>query len=297
MNSIRYNDVLVWLQGPRLTLVTRVVNIALVLWLASTLAQLTWRLTWKPELPVESPQDVAPVAATGNTTGILIRQVAGWHLFGQPAPEVVAAAPPPEEAPDTSLKIVLRGVLASNEPREARAIIADPRGNEEYYALGDELPGGAKLHDILADRVILLRNKRYETLRLPREDSVIGSTPARLPATPSRRGAATDRGAVLQEYRQALKDNPRSLIGLVRPQPVKEAGQFIGFELRPGRDRDILDKLGLEPGDVITRVNDVALDSPIKGMQALKSLTSGDNVSVTVRRGGQDLSLSFNVPN
>ena len=75
----------------------------------------------------------------------------------------------PIEAPETKLQLILRGALSSDDPEHARAIIADPRGKEEQYAIGEELPGNAELSEIHPDRVILKRNGRFETLRLPKD--------------------------------------------------------------------------------------------------------------------------------
>jgi general secretion pathway protein C len=54
--------------------------------------------------------------------------------------------------------------------------------------------------------------------------------------------------------------------------------------------------MGLKPGDVVTRINDVNLDNLASGMQALRSVQSGDTVSMTVQRGGQQEDLSFRIP-
>jgi len=73
------------------------------------------------------------------------------------------------DAPETRLKLTLRGVFASEDSSGGRAIVGDPQGKEENYAVGDPLPGGAKLSEIYPDRIILERNGRFETLRLPKE--------------------------------------------------------------------------------------------------------------------------------
>jgi type II secretory pathway component PulC len=55
-------------------------------------------------------------------------------------------------------------------------------------------------------------------------------------------------------------------------------------------------QLGLQQGDVITWINGADLDNRIKAMQALKSISSGDYVNMTVIRNGLDTSLSFYMP-
>ena len=96
----------------------------------------------------------------------------------------------PAEAPDTRLKLVLRGAFASDDRALSRAIIADPRGKEEHYSVGDALPGNAELSEVHPDKVILKRGGRFETLRLPderigwREPSAAGTTARQQGARP-----------------------------------------------------------------------------------------------------------------
>jgi uncharacterized protein YndB with AHSA1/START domain len=72
--------------------------------------------------------------------------------------------------------------------------------------------------------------------------------------------------------------------------------EMIGYTLQPGRDPDLFSSMGLQAGDVVTRVNDVALSDLSSGMRALKSAQGGDSVTLTVMRGGQEETLSINVP-
>jgi len=114
-----------------------------------------------------------PAGNTGQTNAIqsraLVKEIASYHLFGhaeQSRPEVRRS---PTVAPETRLKLTLSGVLAASaEQRTARAIIAGPDGHGKSYTIDDRLPGGAVIKEIYPDRVILTRNGKYETLRLPR---------------------------------------------------------------------------------------------------------------------------------
>jgi general secretion pathway protein C len=171
--SLQQADVFRMLQGRNVKWLIRVVNLLLVVWIASLLASLTWGvLAPQGSVRLEDAEvDSLPVSADPNEE--LIRQLAGWHLLGvvvkEQAPVVVNT---PIDAPDTRLKLVLHGVFASEKPGEAQAIIADPKGEEEHYGIGDKLPGNAELSEVYPDRVILLRNGRYETLRLEPDDAL-----------------------------------------------------------------------------------------------------------------------------
>jgi len=274
----------------------KVLNLLLIVWIAWLLASMTWGLLGEQQ-PVETAlPEVAPVKPQVNQQEELVRQLPNWHLFGEVAPEAEPVKTVvPVDAPDTRLKLSLHGTFSSAEKDLARAIIADERGNEEMYAVGDILPGNAELSEIQADKVILLRGGRYEVLRLPR-DSITGESGITTisAATASRSDTTSER---LQSLRQTLQQNPKSLFGLVRTIPKKDdQGKMIGYILQPGREADLFEQMGLKPGDIVTRINDINLDNIASGMQALRSVQSGDSVSMTVQRGGQQEILTFRIP-
>ena len=289
------------MQSPQMRRVILVVNVLLVIWIASQLARLTWGFLAPAE--EAAPAVVATVAAPvqRNEELELIRQIPDWHLMGvvsQQAAPVREAAP--IEAPDTRLKLVLRGALSSDDPEHARAIIADPRGKEDQYAIGDNLPGNAELSEVHPDRVILKRNGRYETLRLPQDQQPKNTRVSALntsqPSTvrPPTRSSPAQR---LQNISQMVQKNPVSLYEVVRPVPKQdEDGNIIGYILQPGRDRELFDHLGLQAGDVVVQINDLKLDNAASSAQALKSVQNGQEVTMTVLRDGQEQVMTFNLP-
>jgi len=293
--SLQQNDVIRLMRGQHMQRIIWVINLLLVVWIASQLASLTWGLL----APAETPEPAAVVAgdlpARTDPDQQLIRQLPEWHLLGvvkQDAAPVKQAAP--VDAPDTRLKLVLRGSLASDDKQHARAIIADPGGKEEQYALGDTLPGNAELSEVYPDRVILLRNGRYETLRLPKDNKPGGNKVA---SRTTGRRPATSPAQRLQTVRQQLRQSPKSLYGLVRATPHKaDDGSIVGYAVAPGRDPELFTEIGLQKGDVVMQVNDIKLDNPANSARALKSVQSGKSVSVTVLRSGAEQVLTLNLP-
>ena len=100
------------------------------------------------------------------------------HLLGRYQPKMTAAAS--ANAPDTQMNLILKGVLAGGA-KIAFAIIAQGQGGaEDFYGIGDQV-SGAILREVHADRVILERNGRFETLRLPEEGGTRVARAARPP--------------------------------------------------------------------------------------------------------------------
>lgn len=93
-----------------------------------------------------------------------------------------------------------------------------------------------------------------------------------------------------------LETNPRALADLMRPVPVSENNRFVGFRLYPGNRPELFQQLGLRPGDLVTRVNGVELDSATRAAEVLQQLRDSQQVSVQLRRGNQLLDLAFSLP-
>lgn len=280
------------------------VNVALLIVIAWSVGGYAWTWWAKPETPVAAAP-VAPAAPPAPQADI-----AALHLFGESSAE--AGPDAAVSAPETALNLTLRGVFSSENPEAAYAIIAGPDGKEMGYGLEDELPGGAVLKAVFPDRVTLMRNGRSESLSLPRQllENKSPPQPAPLISAPVpqpsvlppviRRGqegtpAADDTGALLRNYREALKANPASLAGLVHTEPVQQDGAFLGYRLQPGADAGLFSRLGLQAGDVVTAVNGVTLDNPARGQEALNALATANDLRLTLLRNGAPHSIAFPV--
>ncbi|ROR29578.1 type II secretion system protein GspC [Inmirania thermothiophila] len=256
------------------------VLLAVTAWL---LARLTWLLVLPPAPPPVAAADAAPTTARSGDPLALARRIAAAHLMGEAPPAAAPAGPAQAPPPATALRLTLRGVLASGDPAAARAIIADASGEEAPYAPGARLPGDAVLEAVGPDHVLLRRGGRLERLVLAEPEA--GAADAAPP--PAAAAAAPAGRRSLREYRDALLTDPQSVADAVRVEPVSRDGAFLGFRLRPGRDRTLLARLGLRSSDIITEVNGVRLDSPVRALEVLGTLEGTDTVEVTVLRRGR----------
>ncbi len=259
-------------------------NLLLILAIAHGLATLTWLLAPAPRSAPPPPRTAA--APTVRDLGSDDARIAALHLFGAAPREGATGAP--INAPETTLKLVLNGVLAATDVQAARAIIHTPDGTEKPYRVGDLLPGNAILKEIYPDRVLLERNGRYETLPLPRERG--GNLGA-----PARTGAGPALAHELRTYRRRLLSNPDSVFRLLRVIPTRQDGQFVGFRIYPARDRALFTRVGLRPGDLVTAVNGIQLNDARNSMRALQVLRSANSIRLSVLRGGQSVNLNFNL--
>jgi general secretion pathway protein C len=161
--------------------------------------------------------------------------------------------------------------------------------------VGSALPGGAELKEIHADRIILLRAGRHETLRLPRDAMEGGDAPSPR-GLPGGAGMSDNAGALLGEYRDQAMENPQALLDLARAVPFSDANGFAGFRLFPGNKPGLFAQLGLQPGDLIKEVNGVVLDSPVRGAEAMQQLRESGQLALRIERGGQEINLAVDIP-
>jgi len=301
-----------WVGGLDKQLPVIATLIAIIL-LTHSVAALTWKFVPVPKSPAIPVNLTEPSRAAGNRPRVAVDQpvaakISQLHLFGKF--EVKQVAPPPKmdvaSAPETRLNLKLRGVFSSQDKDIARAIISDPKGDDDSYAIGDSVPGGAILNDILEDRVILERNGQLEVLKLPVE-ALPGDTAAETDTGMGRRMASpgpasapidtatADTSEILRHYRDALMNDPQSVMGLVRVQPYNKGGKLEGYRIRPGRDRSLLTKFGLKSGDVVKAVNGVPMDNPIKALEILRDLSTATSVTVDIERNGTPQSFTFQI--
>lgn len=253
--------------GPWSGRLVFVISLILVLLIGHQLARLTWTLVTPDATTVAETNADRPAP-----TQVDPARIAARNLFGRADPE---QRPVVVDAPDTQLNLTLRGIAAAGNDESSRALIAGPDGRERVYAVGATVPGGATVHRVLPDRVLLDRRGTLETLRLPRDS-----------AQPAGSALAPPPGGVVDNLQDI--SGAEDLAEIVRAQPVTTDGQLRGFRVYPGRDRQRFAALGLRAGDLVTAVDGVALDD----VDALRRLMGSEQVTLTIERGGQVESLT-----
>src|SRR5450631_532152 len=287
MIDTRTNEWLSRLQanGPKLV---SLVFAALIL---LQLLQIGYSLISKP---LKSPQPVQSASVPrAPRSGVDIQTVVSAHLFG------VAVADPstqdPANAPQSSANLLLAGTIATQDPKRGVAIISDAGGPSKVYSVGERI-GGASLHSVYLDHVILDRGGALETLLLPRQlppsaPSARGAPLARRPGADPRTAAAVD------NIRRMVQQDPSILDQVMRTVASYDnaAGKLRGFRAYPGRNRAIFAKLGLKAGDLVTAINGTPLDDPQRSQDVFNTIQTSDHVTVTVERGGQKQDITLNI--
>lgn len=216
------------------------------------------------------------------------------HLFGNSHFALQIATQNKKNHPETKLNLKLHGIYYSSNSHTSFALIAPSNGKGETFSIGESLPSGAVLHEIYPKKVILLRNGRYETLRLVGSVSINNKTKEQ--SVKSGQKARQDNPTkLLGNYQRQLQTNPSRLMKLVKISPVTKGNRFIGYRLKPGKDKTLLSQFDLQSGDILTGVNGVKLNSPLKGLGVIQQLATANQIDLEVLREENIVSLSFAV--
>lgn len=213
-----------------------------------------------------------------------VTAIVNAHLAGV-APQ---AASEGQDVRPSNIPLVLTGTIAGNDPQNGLAILGQTAQTAKVYAVGDNVPGGAKLHSVYSDRVVIDRNGQLESVALPRQINA-GNAP------PPSSAVLQGENPQIERMRRMITEQPGLLADVMRPQPVMDHGRMNGFRVYPGRNRMAFMRLGLRPGDQVTAINGTPLDDRDRGEQILRTLGSSSEARVTVIRNGQQQDLTLNI--
>jgi len=289
----------------------RWVNTLLVIALGWALAVLSMKLLPAPEINYRSNLAAVPVATKNPAAdpSQLARITAGIHLFGDAsnAPVVEEKEQPKQVATDTKLKLELAGVFAYDPAEKAIAIISQGSNEQSAYGIGDKIVGEVTLEEVHKEHVILNNRGKRERLKLPADSKPIAMRPiqqasnsAQASAGNSGQGNAQQGGPIdLPTTPGALRDtlarNPSMLGKIVSAEPYQENGKLVGYRITPKQNPEILEAQGIIAGDVITRVNNIQLNSQKQGIRALRNAVKAQALEVTVLRDGVEIPLSISL--
>ncbi len=249
--------------------------------------------------PASSQQlDINTKPKANNPVDKIALNIANKHIFGQAGNQQAPAEPVKEdfEAPETKLDYKLRGILATGD-KLGLAIISKGSAEEKMYKIDDDIPGGATLKAVYADRVLIQSSRGLETLRIeleknnlstsPKRTADLGSDEGNLPTTSTR----LETGA-LAKLRKELIKKPLSFAKKISIKPEKdESGSLVGYKLNPAQDAELFSQIGLQAGDIATKLNGIDLTQSKNTRRAMNILRRSKKLNMTVIRNGQEFQI------
>ena len=251
-----------------------IVLVALVLALAWQLAYWTWQFLAPP---------AAPTAAPSREAGVDL-SIASRLFGGSAAPSGTAS----------TSGIRLKGVVAPTPGVAASAIFSTGSGRDLSVFLGAEVQPGVKLSEVHPDHVIVSRAGVPERIDLEARKSAPGAS-----APQPRQGgfrlnvsrtASNAFSLSRKELDDALRDpNQLNYLGQIGVPPGG------GARIEAAPPGSLAQKLGLQPGDVIRRVNGQAVASTGDLARLYTQFNTLNSIQAEVQRGGNTLQLSYAV--
>ncbi len=224
------------------------------------------------------------------------------NIFGKAGEEVIAPVKTTQKTVETRLNLKLVGVYMANPADRAIAIISSDGKPEEVFRVGETITGRVVLSEVLQNEVIIDNGGRRETVKLPEKVASTGRSAGleNLPGatqTANAGGGSNEPPIQLpespKEIRDTLVSNPAMLSKLVSAVPYRENGRILGYKITPKQQDGLLANYGVLPGDVVTRVNGIALANQKNAIRALRKLVKAPSIDLSILRDGAELPISI----
>lgn len=296
----RFQAALVYLKAVPVNVWRNGLYVFAALWICHSLAALVWVVIGEPDIPIPSILAApAQVNSSAQSKPIDLQGLQELKMFGDGS----AVAAPVEvveqketdvgdNAKTTKLSLKLQGTMVSNEPKHSGAII-ESSSEQVYYRVGDELEKnrGVKLVKVFDEKVIIDNKGSIEALWLYSEEDYKKTT-SRV-TTPQVPAQAAPANATKAKVRP--DQIPKSVGDVVRFSVHREQGRMVGYKIRPGRDRELFEQLGLKTNDIVISVNGIDVDDPKKIRSVYKEVKNAPEAELTIMRDGQTFTINVSI--
>jgi len=271
-------------------------------------AKLAKPVVFEPELADQTPQQRMRLTKADYTI-ITERNIFNANPPSQ-TPKTVEVAPPPvasQPIQETQLQLKLAGTVVGVQS-QYYAIIEDltQQGSQALYQVGDTIQD-ARIAEILPKCVVFDKRGTYERLCFPREEPSSNGQPqgtrtsSRLAPTDSESGdediVRVDNATwrVSRELMQEHFANPVMLSSQARVTPYIVQGERQGFRLSRLQPNSLLQKIGLQHGDVLQKVNGQEIASTGDVLQAYQQLQQAGTVRLEILRRNRPTTLTYEI--
>ncbi len=216
----------------------------------------------------------------------------------------------------STLNVRLLGTIYSGDPFTGAAIIENTsKRSTNTFMVGDILIRGAKITEVLRERIIVDNKGRIEFIDVEKSKLVrsrrsrkkkggsIKKGIAPLANTPppkkfQEEGFERD-GAKIEmtpEYRKKLLTTDfTKVLQDAKATPNMIDGELRGFKLTRIRSGSIYEKAGLQNGDIVLEINGVSLNDTSQAIRLLQSLRNESSIEIRVDRSGSSMRFDVNV--
>ena len=185
------------------------------------------------------------------------------------------------QAAPSSLPIQWVGAIKA-VPIDGSVVVLRHGDRQLSLVLGDSLAPGLVLTAIDAQGLVFTRGDREERLPWPAPRELVGLAAS---------GTAKPAPVKAAPLPSAEEGDLASLLRRIRATPVREHGELTGYRLQPGAEPAFFSGLGLEPGDVLRRVDAVPVADTRALLQRLPHWRATGALTLELERQGRALAL------
>jgi len=179
----------------------------------------------------------------------------------------------------------------------AGAVLEDASG-QAFYRLNEKLPDGSQITNVQRDKIALKRADGSTTeIQVVDDTKIVNVSKPVVPVVSGGGVRRLSEGKWMVDQREvtASTENVNQLLTQARALPYVEQGKTIGFRISEIMPGSLYEKIGLQNGDVIQKINSQDVDDPAKFFQMYQSLKEERNISIDLMRGGQRQTLNYEI--
>jgi len=209
-------------------------------------------------------------------------------LFGEGKTSSGSQAAGAPAAPDYHLIGTVEGDVFSG------AVLEDKTG-QTFYRIDQKLTDGSVITKVMRDKITIKKpDGTTAILQVTDETKIVTIQQPALNGMGVKR-LSDSKFMLDQKEVLASTENMGQILTQARAIPYLEQGKTVGFKISEIVPGSIYEKIGLQNGDIIQRVNSQDVDDPAKFFQLYQGLKNERSIAIDLLRGGQRQTLNYEI--
>ncbi len=201
----------------------------------------------------------------------------------------------PSSSPAAAASVSYKLIGTVEGAQFSGAVLEDSTG-QAFYRINQKLPDGSAIVKVMHEKVSIRRSDGVLVdVEVVDDTKIVTMQKPGTGGGPGVRKLADGKFAVDQREVLASTENMSQILTQARALPYVEQGKTVGFKISEIVPGSIYEKIGLQNGDVIQKVNSQDVDDPGKFFQLYQGLKNERSISIDLLRGGQHQTLTYDI--
>lgn len=252
--------------------------------------------------PPPRPKASLASIATRNLFGVKREDLSPKPVDEESSTEAAVDFDGKELKPCTLGATLSATLVSADLPEWSVAVLVNNTTHEpEVYSINDghnQIADDATLVDVRYREVVVRRRDHFELCSTEGNVPPPVAAPAGTSEEPSGDGVnkvSDTQFDIDGEFLTSQLANMNELMQQARTVPSYQNGKSNGFKLFSIKPNSLYQKIGLQNGDVISKINGYELNSPDKALEVYAKLKDAGSIQVEVKRRGRDMTMNYNV--